>query len=161
MTRTRWYAHSECWLVRKPSANAPAIPVQQCHAAELCQRNETTQLKAAGIPPPFYMNNKSLETDDAKLSTLLRQSRVEPSLPPRFQDNVWRRIADAEADKPSSPATWLDSLLARVLQPRVAFATFALLVLVGISLGVREGGQLARHDAQARYLAAVAPNSLR
>jgi hypothetical protein len=28
-------------------------------------------------------------------------------------------------------------------------------------LGVRDGGQIARHDAQARYLAVVAPDSLR
>jgi hypothetical protein len=35
------------------------------------------------------------------------------------------------------------------------------LIVAGALLGVRNGSQMANHDAQARYLAAVAPNSLR
>jgi hypothetical protein len=34
-------------------------------------------------------------------------------------------------------------------------------MLAGVLLGSHDGVQTARHDAQARYLAAVAPNSLR
>jgi hypothetical protein len=100
-----------------------------------------------------------MNSNDAKLSKLLRQSRVSPSLPPRFQENVWRRIEDAEA--PVKSESWLDSLAALILRPKFAFAAAAILLFAGGLLGTHEGSQIARHDAQMRYVAAVAPNTLR
>src|SRR5258706_41867 len=100
-----------------------------------------------------------MNPDDAKLGALLRASRMASSLPPRFQENVWRRIEDAEA--PAKSESWLDALIALILRPKFAFATVAALMLTGIFLGTHEGAQIAKQDAQARYLAAVAPNSLR
>ena len=100
-----------------------------------------------------------MKTDDPKLSALLRESRVMPALPPRFQQNVWRRIEDAEA--PAKPASWLDSLAALILRPRFALATAAVLLLAGVFAGTLEGRQAARHDAQMHYLASVAPHALR
>jgi hypothetical protein len=100
-----------------------------------------------------------MNSDDPKLSALLRASRVSPSLPPRFQENVWRRIEDAQA--PASSVSWLDALAALVMRPRYAYATVAVLVLAGILLGARDGSQIAKQAAQARYVASVAPNSLR
>ena len=107
------------------------------------------------------MKKENSNPDDAKLSSLLRESRVAPAVPPRFQENVWRRIADDEDGKSADSPAWLGSLIARVLRPRLAFAALIALVLVGALFGMREGNELARHDSQARYLAAVAPNSLR
>jgi hypothetical protein len=107
------------------------------------------------------MNKENLNPDDAKLSSLLRESRVAPPLPPRFQETVWRRIADSESTKTSGSLTWIDSLLALVMQPRFAFAALAVLIAVGAAFGIREGSELARHDAQIRYLASVAPTTLR
>ena len=101
------------------------------------------------------------EADDARLGALLRESRGSPALPPRFQEGVWRRVEQAEATARSSGLTWLDALAALVLRPRFALATAVVLVVVGALFGVREGSQLARQDAQTRYLAVVAPNSLR
>ena len=101
-------------------------------------------------------------SDNAKLSELLRQARVSPSLPPRFQENVWRRIEHAEAPAHTTGRiAWLDTLAALVLRPRFAYATVATLMLVGILLGTHQGAQAAKQDAQARYVALVAPNSLR
>jgi hypothetical protein len=97
---------------------------------------------------------------DEKLSALLRESRLSPSLPPRFQENVWRRIEDAEAPAKSS-VTWLEAFVALILRPRFAYATLAALMLAGISLGAYSGAQSARHEAEARYVASVAPNPLR
>lgn len=102
---------------------------------------------------------ENMNPDDNKLGALLHESRVSPSLPPRFQENVWRRIEDAEA--PAKSGSWLDALAGLVLRPRVAYATLAVLVLAGVLLGAREGTQIAKQDAQARYVALVAPNSLR
>ena len=98
-----------------------------------------------------------MNTDNSNLSTLLRQSLPLPPLPPRFQPNVWRRIEAAEAP----PAAWLDSLAAWILRPRFAAAAAAVLMLAGVFTGTLEGRQLARHDAQMNYLAAVAPHAAR
>jgi len=100
-----------------------------------------------------------MNPNDAKFSEVLRAARPSPSLPPRFRDNVWRRIEDAGA--PAKSGSWLDALAALVLKPRFAYATVAMLVLAGALLGTHQGAQAARQTEQARYLAAVAPDSLR
>ena len=112
------------------------------------------------------MNIENIHPDpganDARLGALLRQSRVSPALPPRFREGVWRRIENAEATARSAGGlAWLDALASLVLRPRFALATALLLVAGGALLGAREGSHLAKQDAQARYLAEVAPNSLR
>ena len=102
------------------------------------------------------------EAGDAKFSAMLRASRTAPALPPRFQEGVWRRIEEAAVPgKSTGGINWLDALAALVLRPRFALATATVLMVAGALLGVRDGSQSAHHDAQARYLAAVAPLSLR
>ena len=102
------------------------------------------------------------EASDARLGALLRESRVSPALPPRFQEGVWRRIEEAAAPtKSTGGIAWLDALITLVLRPRFALATATVLIAAGALLGVRDGNQMAHQDAQARYLAMVAPNSLR
>ena len=106
------------------------------------------------------MNKPNPEIDDGKLTALLRDSRPAFALPPRFHESVWRRIERAEAGKTTGDFGWLDVLVLRVLRPRLALAAVTALVLAGAFLGVRDGVQVARQDAQARYLAMVAPNAL-
>jgi hypothetical protein len=101
----------------------------------------------------------SAEAGGAKLSALLRQGRVSPALPPRFQENVWQRI-EANA-VPAKADSWLDALAVLMLRPRFAYATVVALVLAGSLLGVHQGARVAKQDAQARYVAMVAPNALR
>jgi len=105
------------------------------------------------------MKDHQNQPDDVRLSALLNEARVAPGLPPRFQQNVWRRIEDAEA--PVKPATWLDTFATLILRPRFAMATAAALVLAGVFMGSLEGRQEARHDARMNYLSAVAPHTLR
>ena len=102
---------------------------------------------------------ENMNPSDTKLREVLRAARPSPSLPPRFQENVWRRIEEAEAPAPSG--SWLDALSALVLRPRFAYATVATLMLAGVLLGTYQGAQNAKQAGQARYLAVVAPNSLR
>ena len=96
---------------------------------------------------------------DAEFSALLRQARPTPDLPLRFQQNVWRRIEDAES--PAQSESWLDALATVILRPRFAVAAAAGLLLAGVFAGMTEGRQFARHDAQMNYLAAVAPHAAR
>ena len=123
--------------------------------------------KISAAPEPMNKENINpdpgfAEASDAKLGALLRESRVSPALPPRFQEGVWRRIEEAAAPvKVTGGITWLDALVTLVLRPRFALATATVLMVAGALLGVREGNQMAHQDAQARYLAVVAPNSLR
>src|ERR1035438_5687628 len=93
------------------------------------------------------MKMNSQTPDDAKLRALLRESRLAPELPPGFQDAVWRRLGGAEAPA----ANWLDALAAWFLRPRLAFATAAAMLLLGISLGIAQGASHADELAKARY----------
>ncbi len=101
----------------------------------------------------------SAEASDTKFREVLRAARPSPSLPPRFQENVWRRIEEAEA--PVKSGSWLDAFVALVLRPRFAYATVATLMVAGVLLGSYQGAQTVKQTEQARYLAAVAPSSLR
>ena len=105
------------------------------------------------------MKENHLHPNEARFSALLRASRPSPALPPRFQENVWRRIEDAEA--PEKPESWLDAIAMLVMRPRFAVVTAAVLVLAGVLLGTFEGRQAARHEAQMNYLALVAPGPVR
>jgi len=108
------------------------------------------------------MKEPNIQSGSGDVTRLLREARAVPSLPPRFQENVWRRIEYVEA--PAAPlerGNWFDALASWILRPRLAFVAVAILVLTGVGLGWSKGEQLARQDAQARYLAAVAPNPLR
>jgi len=125
--------------------------------------NEQSKLWAAGKNAAHsLMKTPNQNPEDANLDRALRSARPEPSLPPRFQEGVWRRIAEAESPmREAASASWLDALAAFVMKPRFALATAAVLILAGTLLGVREASQTARHEAQARYVAAVAPGTLR
>jgi hypothetical protein len=96
---------------------------------------------------------------DPQVSALLRQARVSPALPPRFQQNVWRRIEDAEA--PAKAESWLDALAGLILRPRFALAAATVVLLAGILAGTLEGRQMARHDAEMNYVASVVPHAVR
>jgi len=103
------------------------------------------------------MKENCILPEDETLRALLREARPAPSLPPRFEENVWRRIERAEA----ADASWLDVVARWLMRPRLALAAVAVVAILGLGLGWQDGYQLARHDAQIRYLAAVAPSSLR
>ena len=108
------------------------------------------------------MNTTREMPDDAKLGALLRECRPAPDLPAGFQNAVWRRIERAEAPAVSrSAADWLDHLAAWFLRPGRAFATAAVMLVLGISLGIAEGASHAKNLARERYLDSVSPPSLR
>jgi hypothetical protein len=106
------------------------------------------------------MNEFEMQAEDARLSALLRESRATPRLPPRFQEGVWRRLESQPTSDSAGSLTWLEALAGWALRPRLALAAVAVLMVAGGLLGVRAGDRIARQEAQAHYLAAVAPNPL-
>lgn len=76
--------------------------------------------------------------EDKALSALLGEWKVEASLPPRFQEGVWRRIEREQA--PAAPTTWpwaiLQRWIANVLpRPALAVASITILLAAGAGIG--------------------------
>ena len=101
--------------------------------------------------------------DDAPLDALLQEWKVKPSLPPRFNEQVWRRIERAEtAPAPSVSlatvfANWIATMLPR---PALATAYVTVLVVIGASVGwsqARQETARVSSDLSARYAQAVDP----
>lgn len=99
------------------------------------------------------MSTPNQQSDDERLGTLLRESRPQPGLPPRFQQYVWRRLEQAETQP--RPANWIAAVAALILKPRFAMATIFAVVAIGALLGSWNGTAQARLVAQERYVAAV------
>lgn len=81
--------------------------------------------------------NASEQSDprDDQLRSMLHEWVVDRPLPPRFQEEVWRRIARTEALAPGWSARlwhWLEAALPR---PKIALSYMAALLLLGIAAG--------------------------
>ena len=112
------------------------------------------------------MNSRIPPENDAAMRALLQEWQPRCQLPPRFQEDVWRRIAHAEAR--SSWASRINQVLTmwltdRLPRPASAIVYVAFLLVVGAGAGLSEARQeTARvHDILgARYAQAVDPYQL-
>lgn len=109
------------------------------------------------------MKTANSNTNTPRLRALLKEWKQEASLPPRFQEQVWRRIERAEAAPVPSVslatvfANWLTNLLPR---PALATAYVAALLVIGASVGwsqARQETARVRGELSARYAQAVDP----
>ena len=109
------------------------------------------------------MKSTNPHGDDAPLDALLQEWQPKPSLPPRFQEQVWRRIERAEtAPVPTVTlaqvfAAWLTTKLPR---PALATAFVATLLVIGASVGwsqARQESIRVTTELSARYAQAVDP----
>jgi phage-related minor tail protein len=101
--------------------------------------------------------------DDEALRSLLREWRVETPIPPRFQEQVWRRIEREDAPAVTAVSPWraLQNWIANVL-PRPALAAAYVAVLLAAGAGV--GWTQAQHESSrvsnelsTRYVQSVDP----
>ena len=107
--------------------------------------------------------NTQKPNDDKRLDALLHSWKMEPSLPPRFGEQVWRRIERVETV--SVPKISLVTLVAnwvatRLPRPAFAMAYVTLLLAIGASVGWRQARQESTRitgDLSARYVQAVDP----
>ncbi len=111
-------------------------------------------------PQSNMKSNDPIEKNEA-LSRALQEWKVDASLPPRFPEEVWRRIALSEVRREVS--WWRDfrqSIEAAFRRPALAVSYVAILLLVGLSVGMAQARQAsARADETlgARYLQSVDP----
>lgn len=103
------------------------------------------------------------ESNRDPLRELLSQSRAHPPLASNFQAAVWRRIERNEtaATAIAPVGGWLERWIEMLLLPRIALASLAFLLVMGGITGMVTTTNGAREQAQARYLSAVAPNTIR
>ena len=106
--------------------------------------------------------NYQPENDDG-LNEVLGQWTVDTPLPPRFQEQVWRRIAKAETKMQPAISFWVSLLHfveANLLRPKIAYSYAAVLLLVGVAGGAwaaqRESGRL-DSALRSRYVQSIDP----
>ncbi len=109
------------------------------------------------------MNTKPTNESDPVLSALLREWNLSDPLPPRFQEQVWKRIERAGPRPVSTGSPW--SLLtewvnAMLPRPALALACATGLLLVGGAAGWAQARHEAAHvgeELEALYLRVVDP----
>lgn len=94
-------------------------------------------------------SNPDPQRNDLSFDKVLKLWTVDDSLPPRFRDQVWRRIARAETRPALGFGVWLGDLIAVVLpQPKVACGYLTVLLILGLVVGSWAGQrQTSRLDA--------------
>ena len=111
---------------------------------------------------------KPSDDRDPAFGRLLKEWNVSGSLPPRFQERVWKRIALAETGRPaafgvrwrSTVPAWIASVQALLARPGLAAGYVTALLALGFVLGWERGThQGARLDVtlSSRYVQTVDP----
>jgi hypothetical protein len=109
------------------------------------------------------MNTNQPRHEDEPLRALLKEWKAKPSLPPSFQEQVWRRIEQAEAQPTISVTLWTvwTNWIAAVLpRPALATAYLAVLLATGATVGWAQARQVTGRvsdDLSARYVRLVDP----
>jgi len=105
--------------------------------------------------------NENHNEKDGQLSQALRSWRVDAPLPPRFQEQVWQRVARAEAiEKVTLWAVFQGWLTAALSRRAVAVSYLAILLATGLTAGYWSGHEKNRQleaGLSERYLQSVDP----
>ena len=107
------------------------------------------------------MKSNPPNENDAPLRAVLREWQTDAPLPPRFQEQVWQRIAREEA--PASATLW--QLFARRVEalfnrPVLAVSYIAVLLVAGLATGYSQAQVKSAHTAaqyRARYVQSIDP----
>ena len=105
------------------------------------------------------MKPESSTQQDAALRQVLQEWKVSASLPPRFQEGVWRRIEGQEA-KPAPWKLFLQRLNAALARPAFAVSYLALLLVLGLAAGYWQAAITTAHADEmlrSRYVQMVDP----
>ncbi|SRR5258706_1355699 len=108
--------------------------------------------------------NDSNSKRDAALDTMLKRWQSEENLAPRFEERVWKRIAHAEAKRPSRWAAFWLEIWAGLSRPSLAAVYLALLLLTGMAGGYYHARLAESHtldELSTRYVQMVDPYQTR
>lgn len=106
------------------------------------------------------MKRESHDENDRQLRSLLHDWKIEASLPPRFEEQVWRRIAREEVPSISpllALKTWLGQF---ALKPAFALSYATILIMFGLAGGLLQAqakSHRASEELSARYVQMVDP----
>ena len=107
------------------------------------------------------MNTTLENEDDAKLSALLHEWKVDVSLPPRFHEGVWRRIEREQAHPQVNLwhviTHWVESTFRR---PALAVSYVAALLFIGLTTGYFQAQDTAAREGarwRTAYVQSVDP----
>lgn len=109
------------------------------------------------------MKTNEPRNGDDPLRDLLKEWTVTQTLPPRFQQQVWRRIECSEAPTAASISLWdvLRNWIATVLpRPALAVSYLFVLLVAGATAGWSQGRQEAARvgdQLSVRYVSSVDP----
>jgi hypothetical protein len=135
-------------------------PAKKSHEDnEILVRNIRTHIGRRQRRPIFAMPMKTPENDP--LSQLLGQWKIAEPVPPRFQEEVWRRIGRASAAVTPTAwelgRRWLEKLFA---SKAVALAYVTVLLGLGLAAGYVNGRthqQRSNAELAARYVQSLDP----
>lgn len=105
------------------------------------------------------MKNNSFNDSTDPVQRALSEWKVTASLPPRFEEQVWRRIASIENPPRvwQSLSAWIDQVFAR---PATAVAYMTVLIVLGLALGFSHAEKKASElqaQLSSRYVHAIDP----
>jgi|KBSSwiStaDraftv2_1062776.scaffolds.fasta_scaffold1510902_1 hypothetical protein len=101
-----------------------------------------------------------MKNNDIELSALLEEWRVTTPLPPRFNEQVWKRIEQVDVTSASFVDTVREWLFAALARPRFALAYVTALLVLGSSVGLLQANRKAAHwerELQVRYVQSIDP----
>jgi hypothetical protein len=105
------------------------------------------------------MKSQPFDQNDESLRQVLQEWRVETSLPPRFQEGVWRRI-ELNETRSSGWSSLLSRIVAGIARPSLAASYLVILLLAGVLAGYWQARVSNAHAEQllsARYVQVVDP----
>lgn len=112
------------------------------------------------MPPIPNMKPNPPDENEKGLEHLLHEWKVDSSLPPRFNEQVWLRIAGKERAA-TNPLAFLRNWFAHAaVRPVFAFSYAAVLLIAGLALGLwqaHEASQRTSESLSTRYVQMVDP----
>ncbi len=106
------------------------------------------------------MNEPELDELD-ELDELIRRTHPKPDFDRSFLRETWARIAVAEAGRRKGAMAWIEAALGYLSRPAPAFATAAVMILLGAGLGRGHSDPDDAVVSRETYLASINPLSPR
>lgn len=106
------------------------------------------------------MKPESHDEKERQMQSLLQSWRVDAALPPRFEEQVWRRIASEETPAVSPLVALRIWLRQFALKPAFAFSYATILIMLGLACGLWQAQtkvHRASDELSARYMQTIDP----